>query len=157
MTLLKHIQPRRAALMAVAISVITASAQNMSTQIVVERQIEPEYRQAVRPSGVSPVALTPTVTTPHLSAAPYSALARLDASLTMLEPAAWGDTLYVSPFRGYANLGYLPTANAAASLGYTFINTRDSRVSAFVSYLANRYHGYRDDYDGQRARTKNCA
>ena len=114
MTLLQHIQPRRATLMAAAITVIAASAQNMSTQIVVERQIEPEYRPAVRPSGVSPVALTPTVTTPRLSAAPYSALARLDASLTMLEPAAWGDTLYVSPFRGYANLGYLPAANAAA-------------------------------------------
>lgn len=153
MTLLQHIQPRRAALMAAAISVVAASAQNMSTQIVVERRIEPEYRQAVRPSGVSPVALTPTVTTPRLSAAPYSALAQLDASLTMLEPAAWGDTLYVNPFRGYANLGYLPAANAAASVGYTFINTRDSRVSAFVSYLANKYHGYRDADGGQRAKT----
>lgn len=153
MTLLQHIQPRRATLIAAAITVIAASAQNMSTQIVVERQIEPEYRPAVRPSGVSPVALAPTVTTPRLSAAPYSALARLDASLTMLEPAAWGDTLYVSPFRGYANLGYLPAANAAASLGYTFINTRNSRVSAFADYLAYKYHGYRDADDGQRAQT----
>lgn len=153
MTLLQHIQPRRAALMVAAISVVAASAQNMSTQIVVERQIEPEYRQAVRPSGVSPVALTPTVTTPRLSAAPYSALAQLDASLSMLEPAAWGDTLYVSPFRGYANLGYLPAANVAASVGYSFINTRDTRVSAFVSYLANKYHGYRDAAEGQRAQT----
>lgn len=153
MILLQHIQPRRAALMTAAITAIAATAQNMSTQIVVERQIEPEYRQAVRPSGISPVALTPSVSTPRLTAAPYSALARLDASLTMLEPAAWGDTLYVSPFRGYANIGYLPSVNIAASAGYTFIKTRDTRVSAFVSYLANKYHGYRDDYAGQRTQT----
>lgn len=145
----KNKNTRRAALLAIALCAgIAVSAQNMSTQIVVERQIEPEYRAAIRPSGISPTALTPSVKTPTMTAAPYSALARLNPSMTQLEPAAWGDALYVSPYRGYATIGYLPAMNANAALGYTFINTRDTRVNAFFQYLGNKYHGYRDNLDG---------
>lgn len=150
MTSLKHIQPRRTLLMAAALTAAAATAQNMSTQIVVERQIEPEYRQAVRPTGISPVALVPTVNAPRLSSAPYSALARLNSTMAFLEPAAWGDTLYTSPYRGYMSLGYLPSFNTAVSAGYTFIKTSDTRVSAFARYLGNKYHAYRDDYEGLR-------
>lgn len=122
------------------------SAQDLHKEITVEQEIVPTKRDASR------IMLHPAVTLPPLKA---SSLAFSDRtvttevpnSLTILEPVAWGDRLYSSPYKGYVDLGLGgPLYNGLVSAGYRILDDDRTRLSIWGQYDGSIYK--RDEYSG---------
>jgi len=113
-------------------------AQGLHKEITVEQQIVPEKREASR------ITVLPTVTLPAIHPARLSfsdrvVTTRVPNSITPLEPIAFGDKLYTSPYRGYVSLGVFPLFNADFSAGYRLLDTDKTRLSAWGQYNGDVY------------------
>ncbi|MCC8072455.1 MAG: hypothetical protein LIO90_11750 [Bacteroidales bacterium] len=121
----------------------SSAQQPLQKDITVDRDIELEQRDASR------LPFTPSFTLPPLSSSNLSynfteLSTRVPSQITLLEPAAWGDELTPSPYRGYADVGYFPMWNAALSAGYRFIDTSKTRLGLWGQYNGVAYK--RNDY-----------
>lgn len=114
-----------ACLMAVAAA---ATAQNLSTEVVVDRTIVPAERAAVRPAGLIPVLVLPPAPSVALDRSYYTALSPVTRSYTRLDPAAGSMAATPSPYRGYADLGYFPMLNLGLAAGYRIVDTDRLRL-----------------------------
>lgn len=123
-----------------ASAVLAANAQELKNEVVIEREVEPQERLVTRPASVTPSLFSPRIVRQQLNLSEYTGTGQLHRSLSMLEPAAYADTFAVSPYRGYAMLGYFPTYNLEASAGYRFIDTKNSTVGAWLQYDGNSYN-----------------
>lgn len=125
---------------AVAATSLTAVGQQLNTEVVIEREVEPEVREVCRPASFFPELFTAPVPKLNLRAWEYDRPGQLRRQLTVLDPARYADTIAVSPYRGYASVGYLPAMNLGASAGYRFINRKDTRLGAWLNYSGSSYH-----------------
>jgi opacity protein-like surface antigen len=129
-------------LAATAVPGVAQAQDDLTKEITIDRIIVPEERAASR-LNANPTLLTPYVKPVKLSFTEYGEPSAIKRSLAFSEPVAWGDTLVATPYRGYAVLGYFPTLNAGASIGYRLINTKRTVLSA---WLQDNYYNYRSDY-----------
>lgn len=118
---------------------VLASAQDISTEITVDRTIVPEQRSAERPAGFVPSIQLPRMELRPLSLHEYLKASPLTTIVPVLEPASYRDTIAVTPYRGYAALGYFPVYNLGASAGYRFINNHNTRLGAWLQFDGNSY------------------
>lgn len=120
-----------------AATMLPAAAQ-VSKEITVEREVVPTVRSA------SPLTFTPSVTLPAtprptLSYSERTSMARIPSLFRTLEPAAVGDSIAASPYRGYAAIGYFPAFNLGASAGYRLLDRSRTTLDAWMQYDGNRY------------------
>ena len=114
-------------------------AQDLHKDINVEQAITPTKRDASR------ISILPTVTLPPIQAATlnYSnkvVTTRVPNSFTTLDPVAWGDKLYTSPYRGYFNLGVgMPVLIGDISAGYRILDSDKTRLSIWGQYNGDLY------------------
>ena len=85
----------------------SASAQELKKEVEIRYQEAPELRDMTK------LAVDPTISLPaqKQTSLPYSTApvdVALPSSIAMLEPAPYADTIYTSPYRGYAALGFMP-------------------------------------------------
>lgn len=125
----------------------SASAQNLSTEITVDRTVVPAERAAARPASVHPSIAAAPIEPVRLDIAEYTGTGTVTRSASVLAPAAWADTFALSPYRGYASLGYFPTYNLGLSAGYDFIRSADTRLGVWgqfdgTSYKDPNYSGF---------------
>lgn len=125
----------------------TASAQNLSTEITVDRTIVPAERAASRLSSVHPSIVSAQVEPARLSMAEYTEPGTVTRSSYLLAPAAWADTFALSPYRGYASLGYFPAYNLGASAGYDILRTADTRLGVWGQFDGYSYKHTPDGAD----------
>ena len=123
-----------------------ASAQSLEQEITVEHEAVPEYRDVTRPY-YAPAIKLPTITPKRLGYSARPVSISIPGTISTLEPAAFADTLYTSPYRGYAGLGYFPLTNIGAVAGYKFIDNDHTRLSGFLQYNGSAYHGYYPSYE----------
>lgn len=116
-----------------------AAAQDISTEITVDRTIVPEQRSAERPAGFVPSIQLPRMELKPLSLHEYLKASQLTTIVPVLEPVSYRDTIAVTPYRGYAALGYFPAYNLGASAGYRFINSHNTRLGAWLQFDGNSY------------------
>lgn len=114
-------------------------AAQVSKEITVEREVVPTVRSA------SPLTFTPSVTLPAtprptLSYSERTSMARIPSLFQTLEPAAVGDSIAASPYRGYAAIGYFPAFNLGASAGYRLLDRSRTTLDAWMQYDGNRYN-----------------
>lgn len=133
-----------ATLSTLLLTVYATSAQQLTKEIVVEREIEPAERAAARPASVWPVLYAPTVQQQRLLMGEYTGTGTLSRIICPLEPASWRDTLAVSPYRGYVSGGYFPTFNAGISAGYRIVSRPGMLGDVWL-----QYNGYSYKYTGQ--------
>lgn len=126
---------------------VQAPAQNLVKEVVTEREIEPVERPAVRPSWVSPAVTVKRSEVKRLSPGEYTGTAELTRTVSTLEPVAYKDSVEVSPYRGYAALGYFPAFNLGASAGYRFINNKSTNAGAWLQYDGASWRGYDKEAD----------
>ena len=107
-----------------AVMAVGTEAQDLSKEITIEKDIVPEQLDVTRLS-VTPVVSLPAVSKSKLSFIERNRASEIPAQISTLEPVAYADSLSVSPYRGYAGLGYFPTYNTALSAGYRFINSEN--------------------------------
>lgn len=123
-------------------TVLAASAQDINTQIQVDRTVEPQEREAVRPLTFLPTVQLPQTRLEPLSLHEYMRASELTTITPLLAPVSYGDTIAVSPYRGYAAIGYFPAYNLGASAGYRIINNHNTRLGARLQFDGMSYKGY---------------
>lgn len=125
---------------ALAATSLSAAGQQLNTEVVIDREIEPEVREVARPAAFAPQLFSAPVAKLNLRAWEYDRPGQIRRQLTVLDPARYADTIAVSPYRGYASVGYLPAMNLGANAGYRFINRKDTRLGAWLNYSGQSYH-----------------
>lgn len=116
----------------------TAGAQQLNKEITVEREVVPIQREATRLNFMPAISLPP-LAMQRLSPSDRAITARVPAGITVLDPAAWADSIYVSPYRGYASIGFMPLYNAMLSAGYRIVDNSTTRVGAWLQYDGTVY------------------
>lgn len=125
---------RNIAAIVLSAAAIASQAKDLKTEITVDRTIVPVEREATRLGSLTPQLLSSPVSMRRLSLADYTNPAEITRSASTLEPAAYGETFALSPYKGYAAIGYFPTFNIGASAGYKFIDNSRTRLGAWLQY-----------------------
>ena len=113
--------------------------QGLHKEINVEQEIVPVKRDAARIT-ILPTLQLPPVSRPQLAFSNRVVTTRVPNSITTLEPVAYGENLFSSPYRGYVALGLgTPLFNGALSAGYCILNTDRTRLSAWGQYDGDIY------------------
>lgn len=128
-----------AATAAMAVAWTISAQQPLTKEIVVTRDVDPVERAATRPA-IAPAIVAPRMQLKKLEPGEYTAYGTLRPVVATLEAAAWNDTLPVSPYRGYAAVGYFPAFNLGASAGYDFLHTRRHSAGVWLQYNGNSYN-----------------
>lgn len=117
----------------------SAWAQDLHKDITVEQQITPSRRDASRISVLPSVTLSP-VKAASLSYSSKVVTTRVPNSFSVLDPVAWGDKIYTSPYRGYLDLGIGgPLFVGDISAGYRILDNDKSRLSLWGQYNGDVY------------------
>lgn len=124
----------------IALTALTAGAQqSLTKEIVVDREVEPHERAANRPASITPSIIVPKMQMMRLQPGEYTGTGTLRRTIPCLEAAAYADSFAVSPYRGYATVGYLPTFNMGISAGYSIINKKNQQLGAWMQYNGESY------------------
>ncbi len=119
------------------------SAQTLTKEIVIEREVEPTLPEAARINSF-PTLLQPQAPASRLPFVDITAATRVPGMLTMLEPADGQPAITLSPYRGYASLGYFPAYNLGLSAGYSIIAEPTSSLNVWTQFDGM---SYKDQYD----------
>ena len=130
---------RKITAIALSAAAFAAQAKDLKTEITVDRTVVPVEREATRLGSLTPQLLSSPVNMRRLSLADYNDPAQITRSASTLEPAAYGESFALSPYKGYAVLGYFPTFNIGASAGYKFIDNSRTRLGAWLQYDGYSY------------------
>lgn len=117
-----------------------ASAQDLNTEITIEREVVPEERPATRIFSTPAISL-PEVEVKKLNYSERVITSSLTPGISHLEPASYADYLETSPYRGYLDLGYFPVLNIGVSAGYRFIDNETTRLNGWLQYDGKTYDG----------------
>lgn len=125
--------------LAAALAAVPATrAQELQQQLEVQHTATARHNDATRISQ-NPHINLPAVTYTPMSYSEKSVSVKLPDDITMLEPTAYADTLSVSPYDGYAAIGYFPAYNLAASAGYRILNNDRHRLNVWGQFDGNSY------------------
>ena len=121
---------------------ISVAAQDIHTEVDVKYNETPQLRE------INKLNQSATLNIPKgkVVKMPYSTSdvrIAVPSTITTLEPVAYGDTIYTSPYRGYAALGFMPKYNTSLTAGYKFLDTDRSRLNAWLQYDGTSYKGAR--------------
>lgn len=123
---------------------VGASAQGLRKEITVQHEVVPEQTD-VTMLRFTPRFTLPQLQRPSLDYSTRSVFATVQPSISTLGPAAWGDSIAISSYKGYAVLGVAPLYNLCASAGYKFIDNDRTRLNAWVQYNGTAYKGRFDN------------
>ena len=130
------------------ISLLLAAAAALVTTYQAAAQIDTEvkirYEETPRLTELNKLRLTPVLSLPKTEQAslPFSSTnpsVTLPGNIATLDPAGYADTIYASPYRGYASIGFMPRFNLGASAGYNILNTDHTRLNAYFQYDGTSY------------------
>lgn len=128
----------------------TASAQDLSTEVQVDRTIEPAERAATRPAGLFPQLLLPKTTPVQLNTANYTSLTSVYRTFPLLYPQADPRTPVNDGYRGYVMAGYLPTFNVGVTAGYRPIFSDRVVLDVYGNFRGESYEpeGLKNSFTG---------
>lgn len=128
--------------------------QQLEQEITVEHEVVPERRDVSR-LNFMPAATLPAVKTVPLAYSTRNVQITVPGTINTLQPAAFADTLAVSPYRGYAALGIFPLYNLGATAGYKLIDNDHTRLAAFLQYDGSLYKGHIGNSESDRQYVRN--
>lgn len=115
-----------------SLSLSTATAQDLTKEITIEKEIVPEQRAATR-LNVTPRLFQPEVKQRQLAMSDRSTASSVPAMVDRLEPArAAADT--ATDRRGYVAAGYFPTYNLALSAGYRIVDNATTGAGVWMQF-----------------------
>ena len=135
---MKTIQYISTTLAVAALTTFGISAQDLNKEISIDKDIVPELNDAERIS-VNPAIPQLKIKNVKLNYNEKAKLVETASNITLLDPANNVDTMKVSPYRGYAMLGYFPIYNLDFTAGYKIIDKKDSKLNAWVEYNGMSY------------------
>lgn len=115
------------------------AAQNLSTEVVVDRDIIPVQHEASRPLWLMPSLVMPPTSPTPLEIAEYSSPASIAADYVPLQPLGGESVPEKSPYKGYFVAGYFHILDIAVDAGYRFIDTEKTTFGAHAGFLSEKY------------------
>lgn len=115
-----------------------ATAQDLNKEITIERQINPTLRSASRLSA-SPMLVQPEITIDPLKFSNLLLTAETGASIDTLPAADPSAAIVMTPWRGYASIGYFPAYNLGANLGYRIIDKDLTSLGVWAQFDGAAY------------------
>lgn len=122
-------------------------AQELSTEVVVDRNIVPSENKAARPEGIAPAIVLPVVSPAPLYPATYTTLSEISRNYSVLSPARGGFAAEKSPYRGYVVAGYFPAVDFGVSAGYRILDSDKMSLGARFQFDSERYRPYGEKED----------
>lgn len=122
-----------------------AQAQQLSTEVVVDRNIVPQERTASRPSWLTPQLVLPSFEPISLTPATYTTLSPLNRSYALLPAPEGAFAAEKTPYRGYIVAGYFPTLDFGASAGYRIIDKKKLSLGFRAQFNSERYRPYGEE------------
>lgn len=122
----------------IAGGVITASADDLTKEITIAKDIVPQERDANRIAQLPELSL-PSFSQKKLRWTGTAVSAPLSPSMTRLAPASYLATMDRYPYRGYLDLGYFPSFQLGLSAGYRLYDTEATRLNAWMQYNGSQY------------------
>lgn len=135
------------ALLLPAVVAAEAGAQTLAKEIVVEKEIVPEEREASRITMLPQLQL-PAVAEKQLSWTDRPVAAPVTTSIEVLSPSGYLSAMPRPDTRGYFTLGYFPMLEAGATAGYRFIDSEATTLGITAAYEGSSYKA--DDLTGLR-------
>ena len=117
-----------------------ATSQELSKEITIDKDIVPELKETSKMT-ISPQIPVSTIKHSPLTFNDRAKTAEVPTFITRLEPADNVDTMKLSPYRGYAMLGYFPIYNLDFSAGYRIVDTEAIKLNAWAQYNGKTYDG----------------
>ena len=117
----------------------------LSTEVVVDRNIAPEERTAERPNWLTPVIVLDESTPEPLETSVYTALSPLTRGYSVLPAASGLFAAEKTPYRGYVAGGYFPTLDFGVSAGYRVIDKKKMVLGARLHFDSERYRPYGEE------------
>lgn len=115
-------------------------AEDLTTEITVDRTVVPVEQAAGAPRSFHPVLRRPATAAYRMPLTDYARTATLGAdSLPALPPAEYPGLQFPDASRGYASLGYFPALCFGAEAGYRIVDSRSTRIDAWGSYQGHSY------------------
>lgn len=120
---------------------LCAWAQDLSTEVVVDRTVAVELPEASPIPGVGPALAMPQRADHGLSVSDYTMTTDFTPSAT--DAVKWVYTGVPVPpaTRGYAWLGYFPAYNLGAGVGYKVLNSDTDRLDVSAGFEGASWHG----------------
>lgn len=125
------------------IPLTTVFGQDLVKEITVDRTIVPEQRAAVRPL-VYPSLVMPAVANVDLRMEENTDKAQLPPIVAPFDAARTQPAFPVTPWRGYVDLGYFPSADLGISAGYSIVNKPATQLGAWAQFNNNSYKEHKD-------------
>ncbi|WP_297072481.1 TonB-dependent receptor [uncultured Duncaniella sp.] len=125
--------------LALAATPFAAFSQGLHKEINVDQKIDPLKRDASR-INVLPTLQLPSIGNNGLPFSDRVVTSSIPKDFQVLAPLAYGDKLYISPYRGYVALGLgTPLFNSALSAGYRILDSDKTRLSLWGEYNGDIY------------------
>ena len=116
-----------------------AVGQELHKDITVEQEVTPSRRDAARITVLPTVSLAPVKAT-GLSYSNKVVTTRVPNTFTTLDPVAWGDGVFTTPYRGYLDLGVGgPLMIGDVSAGYRIVDRSATRLNLWGQYNGDVY------------------
>lgn len=147
-TIIKALCNRRSHLL---VALVSAGLLGANAQENLRQEITVTHHEEVKPTDAVRLNVSPTVSMPALASQKLDYSMRqirvgVPATLSTLSPASYADSIYRSPYRGYAAAGYLPMLNLGAAAGYKFIDNDRVRLNGWMQYDGTSYRGDLADF-----------
>lgn len=126
---------------------VAAGAQSLTKVIEIKRDYDPSLRAATRLSS-SPTLVTPEIKADPLAPSQVAIAAETGAAIDTLPAAQPSPLLPLSPYRGYASLGYFPVYNLGANAGYRIIDRASTSLGVWTQFNGAKYNGSVSGADG---------
>lgn len=120
------------------------TAQNLAKDITIERQLNQTLRAATR-LGATPSLLQPEVKVDPLKFSEIVLTAETGVNIDTLPAVAPAPAVTLSPYRGYASIGYFPAYNLGVSAGYRAIDKRNTSLGIWTQFDGVNYKLKGDD------------
>lgn len=111
----------------------SAATAQLTKEITIDREIVPEVRAASRPNA-RPQTISFVGSDIRLGLADPETAVPVDPTLRMLDPARTEPAFPLTPYRGYIDLGYFPTADFGVSAGYSILENKATRLGAWLQF-----------------------
>lgn len=144
---------RKTILSGLATLSLAAGAQNLSTEITVDRTIVPEEHAATPLASVRPAFVKPITTPFVLNPTEYTFVTDYKPLAGIFDAPAYSGVPVPSDFRGYVRAAYFPAYNLGFDLGYRVLTGPTDRLGVAASFTGSSYNSH--DVDENRTVSDN--
>ncbi|MDE6134919.1 MAG: hypothetical protein K2F79_05035, partial [Muribaculaceae bacterium] len=133
---------RNIILTAAAAAAFTAQAQDLSTEITVDRTIRPQEHTAAPLQSVKPQFIRPSAPKTDIRPTEYTLLTPYKPTAGTAGDYSYNGLSLPADFRGYVRAGYFPAYNLGFDMGYRILDGKTDRLGVAASFEGQSHNSH---------------